>query len=89
MRLTQVSRQSFVGIDLLRQEVAPLPFPLALHIWALFDSVHDIELLQFRSFGADSQIAIALAVRDLVFGCVFNEFVHFCLYIKDSSHELL
>jgi hypothetical protein len=33
MRLTQVSGQTFVGIDLLGQELGPAPLPLALPVF--------------------------------------------------------
>src|ERR1700740_2456479 len=88
MRPTQVSGQSFVGIDLLAQELGPAPLPLALpvfrsgklfsrHIWAMFDNVHRLDpSLQPLSARVDSQIATDLAVRELVFVFTMNDFVH-------------
>jgi hypothetical protein len=89
MRLTQVSRQTFIGIDLLGQELGPAPLPLALpvfwsgqffwrHIWVLFENVYRIKLnLGFRSVRVNSQAATAFAVCDLVFVVIFNDVVHF------------
>src|SRR6266850_5598127 len=89
MRLAQVTRQSFVGIDLLGQELGPAPLPLALpvfwsgkffwrHIWVLFEHSYRIKLnLRFRSVRANSQGATALAVCELVFAVIFNDVVHF------------
>ena len=89
MRLTQVSRQTFIGIDLLGQELGPAPLSLALpvfwsgkffwrHIWVLFENVYRIKLnLRFRSVRVNSQAATALAVCELVFAVILNDVVHF------------
>ncbi len=89
MRLAQVSRQTFVGVDLLRQELGPTPLPLALpvfwsgkffwrHIWALFDNVYRIKLnLGFRSVRVNSRIATDFADRELAFVVTINDTVHY------------
>jgi hypothetical protein len=45
MRLTQVSRQSFVGIDLLGQELGPAPFRLVLLVFCRWAEPRFVELI--------------------------------------------
>jgi hypothetical protein len=91
MRLTQLSRQTFVGIDLLGQEVGPAPWWLALRVfWSEkffwpFHNVHRFLSLRFRTIRVDSQIATDLAVREFAFVAMFNDVVHYsaldtCIY---------
>jgi len=104
MRLTQVARQSFVGIDLLGQELGPAPLPPAVpvissgrffsrYVWALFDNVHHLELgLRFHDILVDSQIATDVAVRELVV-LIFNDVPHFsiansCIYKGHAKMNL-
>ena len=56
MRLTQVSRQSFVGIDLLGQELGPSPLPFALAVFYGFAEPQFVELIPryLASFGEPS-----------------------------------
>ena len=99
MRLTQVSRQTFVRIDLLGQEVGPVPCWLALRVfWSgeffwLFHNVHRFLSLRFRKIRVDSQIATDLAVREFAFVAMFNDVVHYptldtCMYIQDSGPRI-
>jgi len=94
MRLTQVSRQTFVGIDLLGQEVGPAPWWFALRVfWSekffwLFHNVYRFLSLRFRTIRVDSQIATDLAVREFAFVVTINDAVHILpryLYIQDSG----
>jgi hypothetical protein len=56
MRVTQVSRQTFVGIDLLEQKLGPAPLPLVL---AVFFGLAEPQFVEFiprylASFGEPS-----------------------------------
>jgi hypothetical protein len=56
----------------------------AKEVFEIVDRVHELNL-QFGGVRAASQIATALAVRELVFGAMFNEVVHLsviegCIY---------
>jgi len=69
MRLAQVPRQSFVGIDLRGQELGPARLPLSLPVfWSA-------KLFWRR---VESQIATVLAVRELTFVVSINDVVHYC-----------
>lgn len=56
MRLAQVSRQSFVGIDLLGQELGPAPLPFALAVFYGLAEPQFVELIPryLASFGEPS-----------------------------------
>jgi hypothetical protein len=56
MRLTQVSRQTFVGIDLDGQELGPAPLPLALVVLFGLAGPQFVELIRryLASFGQPS-----------------------------------
>ena|SRR5712691_2343463 len=56
MRLAQVSRQTFVGIDLLGQKLGPAPLPLALVVFCALAEPQFVELIPryLASFGEPS-----------------------------------
>src|ERR1700686_5159519 len=56
MRLTQVSRQSFVGINLLGQQLGPAPLPFALAVFCGLAEPQFVELIPryLASFGEPS-----------------------------------
>jgi len=60
MRFTQVSRQSFVGIVVLEQELGPRPLPLSLAVFCGLTESQIVEMIPcyFASFGEPSRSVI-------------------------------